>query len=199
MNASIKPLTTSVLLALVVLAGCGERTNSTSDQRVERQQMTDAEQQLATKAQQACQQLGGTLKAKLLETVASEGPAAAIGVCSEQAPAIAQQVSQELDLRVGRTSFKRRNPANTPPAWAESYIDDRVDQTVFLRTATGLRMLQPIHMDTPCLMCHGDQAAMLPEVTAAIASRYPQDQARGFGEGDLRGWFWVEVDATAGE
>jgi hypothetical protein len=34
-------------------------------------------------------------------------------------------------------------------------------------------------------------------VTAAHAAKYPKDQATGFKEGDLRGWFWVEVPPSA--
>ena len=30
-------------------------------------------------------------------------------------------------------------------------------------------------------------------VMAAISEVYPDDQALGFVEGDLRGWFWVEA------
>jgi len=31
------------------------------------------------------------------------------------------------------------------------------------------------------------------EVLAAVTATYPKDQAVGFAEGDLRGWFWVET------
>ena len=30
----------------------------------------------------------------------------------------------------------------------------------------------------------------------ALAASYPQDQATGFGAGDLRGWMWAEVPKT---
>jgi hypothetical protein len=38
-----------------------------------------------------------------------------------------------------------------------------------------------------CLACHG--SAITPEVTAALDEAYPQDQARGYAEGDIRGAF----------
>ena len=31
------------------------------------------------------------------------------------------------------------------------------------------------------------------ERQAVLAKEYPADQATGFKENDLRGWFWVEV------
>jgi hypothetical protein len=36
-----------------------------------------------------------------------------------------------------------------------------------------------------CLQCHGE--ALAPEVTQALAARYPDDRATGFREGQLRG------------
>ncbi len=32
-----------------------------------------------------------------------------------------------------------------------------------------------------------------PAVKEVLASGYPRDEATGFAEGDLRGWFWIEV------
>ena len=36
----------------------------------------------------------------------------------------------------------------------------------------------------------------LDELAAAIAEQYPDDRAVGYGEGQLRGWFWVDVPAV---
>jgi hypothetical protein len=38
-----------------------------------------------------------------------------------------------------------------------------------------------------CLNCHGESIS--PEVDAKLKALYPNDQARGFKEGDLRGAF----------
>ena len=32
-----------------------------------------------------------------------------------------------------------------------------------------------------------------PDIAASIDETYPDDQATGFAEGDLRGWMWVEA------
>ena len=42
-------------------------------------------------------------------------------------------------------------------------------------------------------MCRGSAGEIDEEVLAALAENYPDDQATGFIEGDLRGWFWVEA------
>jgi hypothetical protein len=41
--------------------------------------------------------------------------------------------------------------------------------------------------------CHGGEEDLPREVVGALAEGYPQDQATGFSEGELRGWFWIEV------
>ena len=44
-----------------------------------------------------------------------------------------------------------------------------------------------------CDSCHGPADRIDPAVQAMLAVRYPGDRATGFVEGQLRGWFWVEV------
>ena len=41
-----------------------------------------------------------------------------------------------------------------------------------------------------CLNCHGKDIDR--EVVARIDALYPEDRARGYAVGDLRGVFWVE-------
>jgi hypothetical protein len=42
-------------------------------------------------------------------------------------------------------------------------------------------------------MCHGPKEQLIPEVKEQLAKLYPEDSATGFSEGELRGWFWVEL------
>ncbi|KPK37360.1 MAG: hypothetical protein AMJ65_14760, partial [Phycisphaerae bacterium SG8_4] len=73
-----------------------------------------------------------SLKGRLREVIGSEGPAAAISVCSKEAPQIAEKISQEHGLRIGRTSFRLRNTDNAPPAWAMQLVADRVAEPTYL-------------------------------------------------------------------
>jgi Protein of unknown function (DUF3365) len=57
----------------------------------------------------------------------------------------------------------------------------------------SLGVLRPIVHQSMCNGCHGPFDRIDPAVRAALAGRYPADQAIGFIEGQLRGWFWVEV------
>jgi cytochrome c553 len=55
--------------------------------------------------------------------------------------------------------------------------------------------LLPIRLVALCATCHGDATTIPAPVQERLAALYPQDQATGFRDGDLRGWFWVEVPA----
>lgn len=135
-----------------------------------------------------------TLLNELVTAIGENGPAKSIKVCKTSAPAVAEQLSKD-GIRIGRTSFKLRNPANTPPEWAASFVAEKTAEATFVELPEErLGALLPIKLKQTCLMCHGKDAEILPEVKAAIVSSYPQDQATGFAEGDLRGYFWVEVD-----
>jgi hypothetical protein len=48
-----------------------------------------------------------------------------------------------------------------------------------------------------CLTCHGPTLAA--DVAAAVAARYPRDEATGFAAGDLRGALYVVWRETAPE
>jgi hypothetical protein len=54
-------------------------------------------------------------------------------------------------------------------------------------------VLRPIAERALCAGCHGPAEALSPAVSSVLADRYPVDQAVGFKEGEIRGWFWVEM------
>lgn len=135
-----------------------------------------------------------TLSAKLLEAMSQGGPAAAIEVCSKDAPKIADRIGKQFDVQIGRTSFKLRNSKNTPPDWVKPIIEEKPTEPRFVELPenhTGA--LFPIMLKVQCLACHGSKEQISPDVQAQLDRLYPEDQATGFNEGDLRGWFWVNV------
>jgi hypothetical protein len=90
--------------------------------------------------------------------------------------------------------LKLRNPQNQPPAWAQDLFDRSVAEPTFLENKHGeFAALLPIKLQAQCLLCHGSGEQVPANVKNALAQRYPNDQATGFKEGDLRGWFWIEV------
>lgn len=151
----------------------------------------DGRMTVATAAKDA---LFTALSGRLMEVMQTEGAVAAISVCSQEAGSISESVGKEYGVQIGRTSFKLRNPANAARDWVQPFVDNRVDTAQQVQLDNGnLGALFPIPLNVKCLMCHGGPDDMLDEVKPELAKRYPQDQATGFKQGDLRGWFWVEV------
>lgn len=133
------------------------------------------------------------LSAALMEALTTGGPAAAITVCSQQAPEIAQAVSQQHHLLIGRTGVRLRNPNNTPPGWAAELTAAKVDTPQFVTLSNGdAAALLPIKLQAQCLLCHGPPEMIMDEVKAELARLYPLDQATGFQPDELRGWFWIQ-------
>ncbi len=50
-----------------------------------------------------------------------------------------------------------------------------------------IKYMKPIFIDAPCLLCHGQQSEILPQVAEIIKNNYPYDKATGYKIGDLRG------------
>ena len=135
-----------------------------------------------------------SLSGELMKSIGENGPAKSIAVCKTRAPEIAEFVSNETGVRIGRTSFKLRNDANQPPEWATSFVSKRVETPIEVELPEdGLGVLLPIRLKATCTLCHGTEKQIMPEVKAAIVANYPQDDATGFSEGDVRGYFWIEV------
>lgn len=138
-------------------------------------------------------------KQKLMATLGAalkESPVHAIDVCQLEAPMIAAALNQD-GIRIGRSSHRLRNPGNAPSPWQEAAIthylnnpDDRAPQVYHLDNE-HVGYAEPIIAMPMCLACHGSELS--PEVQAALAEKYPQDQATGFADGELRGIFWVEM------
>jgi hypothetical protein len=135
-----------------------------------------------------------------LETALAKGGATAIQVCSHAAPQITEAIGD--GVRVGRMTRKPRNPANAVGGWQERALagfeqraaagEDLTRISYSTRLEGGrVGVAEPLLIQPLCLTCHGDPIA--PEIAEALRSRYPDDQATGYREGDLRGLAWAEV------
>ena len=167
---------------------------------------SDAEEAQKALAEDARAEMFTRLVAALGEAMAAPagdgsagGPVNAISVCKVEAPRIAQAVSREKGVMIGRTSDRLRNTANAAPAWAVELLSARPETARFSANTDGsLGVTMPITISAQCLACHGARDRLAPGVAEALAKLYPKDGATGYDDGDLRGWFWVEVPAGAG-
>ena len=165
------------------------------------------------RARQAAGQLKGELMKSLTAALAEGGPSQGVRVCSEIAPGIAARLSGD-GMTVRRVTTRPRNPANAPDAWERRMLDTlaaahargeavveltEVSEEKLPRGAAGapksvLLYMAPLTVAAPCLQCHGDPAQIDPAVKAALAEKYPKDQATGYKAGDFRGAVVVRIE-----
>jgi len=137
------------------------------------------------------------LSARLMEAMSNGGPASAIEVCSQEAQQIARDVSSESSTRIGRIGVRLRNSKNAPPPWAAKLVEDKTSEPQFVVLDNQIAAaLLPIKLQPQCLMCHGPADQIGDDVKQKLSVLYPNNEATGFQEGELRGWFWVELLET---
>jgi len=160
--------------------------------------ITDYDKTAKSVSKNLVEQLGGKLK----QEMQSGGPVKAIEVCKQAAPAIARDLSIEHGWKITRVSSKVRNPLlGTPDAWEHwqlASFDARKAsgediKTMFTSEITEesgkqyYRFIKPMPTAEICLACHGDDKTVPPAVQARLKQDYPNDQARGYSKGDIRG------------
>ncbi len=189
-----------VALSLVAAHGCKNQENPSTGQNSETSSKianikpTPTPKERALKAKDALFQ---RLSSELMAAMSQGGPSAAIEVCNQKASLIAAEVGREHHVAIGRTSFRLRNPGNQAPQWAGKFVEQRVTEPQFVQLDNQVTAaLLPIHVKAQCLICHGPTNQIADDVKQQLAQQYPDDRATGFREGDLRGWFWVEVPHT---
>ena len=148
-------------------------------------------------------ELGGHLKGAL----AAGDPAAAIKVCSDVAPAIANRISLEHGWRVTRVGTRPRNTMlGMADAWEQSvlnqfqlragkgekYADMSFSEVVSEPDGRYFRFMKAIGVKPMCLQCHGSAQQIPPPTAAMLNKLYPADRAVDYAAGDLRGAFSVK-------
>jgi hypothetical protein len=146
--------------------------------------------------------LGGELKKEM----EANGPASAIKVCRDIAPAIASEASRMNGWHVSRVSLKVRNPLlGTPDAWEQKVLSDfekRMEKEnpasmEFAEIVTEpqgkyFRYMKPIPLQDVCLKCHGTDEVRAQPAKDVLATEFPHDKATGYTLGQLRGAFTIK-------
>ena len=186
------------LLCLLALT-CGMPLPSAADAS------PDAQIQLS---REMAKELMTSLKQRLQQAMRSGGPLAAVETCQLEAGVITAGVAQSEDWSIRRTSLKVRNPDNAPDRW-ERVVLEQFESRRASGQAPGklehyevveeqgkkvFRWMKAIPTGEVCVTCHGG-ATVGADLEAVINRLYPQDQARGFKPGDIRGAFSVRGPA----
>lgn len=155
---------------------------------------------------EAAMALGQSLRQTLQASMQQDGPVAAVSVCNLEAPGLAQVVAEQQNMTVSRTSMRVRNPDNQPDAWEQAILADfearlaageapntlEHGEVVEIMGEPMYRYMKAIPTGEPCLVCHGE--TLPPAVAAQIDTLYPDDAARGFQLGQLRGAFSIVME-----
>lgn len=143
-----------------------------------------------------------SLLAELTRQMQRGGPEGAVKVCHLQVSEVAHEIARKQGVAAGRTSHRLRNPTNLPRPWAASIVASHAGKPIagvdgfVVDLGERVGLLRPIGFRAACAACHGPREGIAPEVLKELQDRYPADQAVGFREGEIRGWFWVEVPKT---
>lgn len=167
----------------------------------------DDTQQRVDNSKAVIQQFAQQLQGELGKAMKAGGPTKAIVVCQQAAPAIAKAESDKHGWTVARTSLKVRNPNNAPDTWEAAVLKQFEERAAKGESPMGMahsevvsqegrqvfRFMSAIGMPSleqaPCLMCHGE--TIKPEVVAKLDALYPEDKARGYRPGMIRGAFTI--------
>lgn len=199
----------SILVSsLLVLESC-ENQQSPSKKKVSQGQIIEQENNNISKeknylligkklAIQTKESLGENLK----QAIGTRGFSGAVEFCNIQAIPITDSVSKSLHAKIKRVSDKPRNKMNQAREGEIFYIDmckqslaEGKELKPFIsEDENKMIAYYPIVTNQMCLNCHGSSKDIASETLAKINSLYPEDQATGYNENELRGLFVIEMD-----
>ncbi|HEB92793.1 MAG TPA: DUF3365 domain-containing protein [Gammaproteobacteria bacterium] len=155
-------------------------------------------------SREAVQSFARALKGNLQSVLQKKGPAEAVEACSSIAPLIAMTKSKSYSWKISRTSLKLRDPDNAPDTWERAVMEQFEARKTKGEDVSKLEYYEVVEMDgnrmfrymkaiptleKPCLTCHGSN--LRPDVAAALDKHFPNDKARGYKAGDIRGAFTI--------
>lgn len=182
--------------ALFLLTACQPGDSSASTAAIS----AEEESRYLEKSEALAGQLQKALGSRLMAAMKEGGPVNGIEVCQEIAQDITRTASEEAaNISISRTALRVRNPANQADPdsravleqWQEQLEEDKPLEPSIMTKEDAVIVHRPIKTAAICLQCHGP-SEQIDEATLAILNEsYPEDQATGFAEGDLRGAFRI--------
>jgi L-lactate utilization protein LutC len=203
-------LTTSMILVTAIYSDAHAASNTVQEARYDTHPPNisadidiDAEKQRSMEAVKA---FATSLQAELKKALKQGGATNAINVCNTRAGLIAMDVSEKQSRTLKRVSLKNRNPDNAPNEWQKKILEnfenrkrsgEPVAELTYadvaeIETGKQFRFMKAIPTKAICITCHGENISA--EVKDRLNQLYPNDKARGFRPGDIRGAFVVTRD-----
>jgi hypothetical protein len=187
----------SVSLLIWVVA-CSSENSSEKQDHAEKANIEGDPKEIGQQISTAAQQRLGK---QLMQAIEKGGHAYAVSYCRVEANSITDSVAREHNARVSRVSDQRRNPKNAANDQEMEYIsyykqalkNNEDWSPKVISSNDSYTYYTPILTQPLCLNCHGDPETDIKEETLArLQSDYPQDQAVGYGLGEVRGMWKIE-------
>ncbi len=193
-----KILVTTALAAMVLLTGCVKKVEPKKDVALE-----NAKKEAMAAAGAYMKDLKGILVAEIQKN----GPESAVSVCSDTAQKFTRQYSAKKGMEIRRVSFMNRNEVNIPDQseimWLKEFENMMRDgsfnkDTALFRVEKNgrdrmLHLVKPILLADECVVCHGTEEQIPEGIKKIIVEKYPNDKAKNFKPGDLRGAVSVKI------
>jgi hypothetical protein len=170
---------------LVVLGGCDQPLSEK-----EKSEYTERGKEIASG-------VFSTLSAQLTHQMKTGGTIEAIPYCSVTAVPLTEELAANQGVVIKRSSDKIRNSKNNPTDRERAILAEFKTQLdsgseilplVELDADGNPHFYAPIRLQEKCLACHGEVGKSVTQQTHEVLRRlYPEDQALGYKEGDLRG------------
>ena len=203
-------LTTSIILATAIY--CNAQTESNTVQKAQYEANSsnvstdidfNTEKQRAI---EAVKTFASSLEAELKKGLNEGGATDALTICNTRAVLIAMDVSEKQNLTIKRVSLKNRNPDNAPNEWQKKILENFENRKlsgesvaeltyadmVEIDSGKQFRFMKAIPTKAICITCHGENISA--DVKDRLDKLYPNDKARGYRPGDIRGAFVVTRD-----
>jgi hypothetical protein len=181
---------TSIIFVTFALTSCEKKEN----------EKKPSEAQIAELRASAGKFLGH-LKSVLVNEMQNNGVIVAVKVCSDTALVLTEQIGKAKNVQIKRVSERNRNPNNSPDEFelsvlekfrklhSSKQIDGATEYAGFseIDGMNVIRYMKPIIVQNECLSCHGSSEYIPDAVSSLLTELYPEDKARDYSIGDLRG------------
>lgn len=201
-----------LLISFTILAACDTGSQNRLNREALQEEMRNrqpkklSEAQIVNETYEQGRFLSQTAQQSLLKTLQTaidrEGVEGAVQFCNLQAMPLMDSLSKSHNATISRTSLQPRNPDNAPTELEQQLLEayqynaeeglplednvQQIGQEYMLYT-------KPIVLGSElCLNCHGEAGKDIqPGVLQRIDKLYPNDKARGYSKGDLRGMWSI--------
>jgi hypothetical protein len=195
------------LLGLLVIASCQNATQKTSSSNAtDNSAISESDLIKADFLEQGtliAQMSGKTLVTKLQGAISREGTSGAVEFCNLEAYPITDSLSLTFNADIRRAATRYRNPQNQANGleaeqiekWTRDMTNGIAPTAEVVAEEDEYYYFAPILTAPFCLDCHGATGEQIDIQTASVIDRlYPNDGAKDFAAGQLRGIWSIKFN-----